>query len=296
MDRLYLVTFYIFKFFAKIVPFFIMNFFIKLISFVLSNINNKHVRVALLNLDIAFKNSFDKSTKKQILFNTIKNMLFTLIDFTRNQGASKKDILSKISFQNENYLENALENNEKIIIMTAHYGNWELLSLGIAAKFTPLSVVGRDLDSKIMNEILIENREQFDIELLSKKGAMKGMLSALKVARPVGILVDQNTNDDESVIVDFFSEKVRHTPSIALLAKKFNAVIIPAFISTNDNKKYTVKFYSPFYFNDSGNKEQDIINCVQKQALITEKVISEKPDEWFWFHKRWKYTHEKQYK
>ncbi len=296
MDKVYLGTFYIFKFFAKIMPFIIINFFIKIIAFLLSNTNNKHIRVARLNLDIAFKNNFNNNMKKQILFSTIKNMLFTLLDFTKNQGASKNDVLSKVSFQNENYLEDALKEKKKIIIMTAHYGNWELLSLGIAAKFTPLSIVGRDLDSSIMNEILKENREQFDIELLSKKGAMRGMINALKKERPVGILVDQNTNDDESVIVDFFGEKVRHTPSVALLAKKFNTVIIPSFISTTDNKKYIVKFYSPFYFKDADNKEEDILNCVQKQATITEKVITEKPDEWFWFHKRWKFTHEQQYK
>ena len=64
--------------------------------------------------------------------------------------------------------------------MTAHYGNWELLALAIAAKFGSLSIVGRPLDSKVMNKILERNREQFDIELIPRKGAMRPLIKALK--------------------------------------------------------------------------------------------------------------------
>lgn len=296
MDSFYLILFNIIKFLTKITPSFILNFFVNSLAYLISLSNNKHRRVAELNLDIAFLETKTKEEKKEIIKNAYKNLLWMLVDFIRNQGTRKQDILSKVDFINEEYIVKALQDKRKIIFVTAHYGNWELIPLSIAAKFTPLSVVGRDLDSKVMNEILTANRVQFDVELLSKKGAMKGMVGSLLKDRPIGILVDQNTNDKEGVIVDFFGKKVRHTPSVALLAKKFNALIIPIFMNRNLKNKYELTFYKPFEFEDSGNKEDDIINCVQKQANITQEIISKRPDEWFWFHKRWKYTHENQYK
>lgn len=296
MDRVYLWLFYIFRFFTRITPRFITNAFISTIAFLVSLLNNKHRRVAELNLDIAFGNKKSPSEKKLLIRRAYKGLLFTLIDFVKNQGIEKEELDKKIEFKDAHFLQDALKENRKVIIMTAHYGNWELLSLSIASKFTPLSIVGRDLDSKVMNEILVKNREQFDVELLSKTGAMKGMVKALKQNRPIGILVDQNTNDNEGVIVNFFGEKVRHTPSVAVLARKFDALIIPAFIHTYDYNDYIVTFYEPIEFEESENKEDDIVRCVQKQSDITQHIIEKKPDEWFWFHKRWKYTREKDYK
>ena len=168
------------------------------------------------------------------------------------------------------------------------------MSLSIAAKFTPLSIVGRDLDSSVMNKILTKNREQFDIELLSKSGAMKGMVKALKNNRPIGLLVDQNTKESEGILIDFFGKKARHTPSAAILASKFNAIIIPAFIRTYDHKNYEVEFYDEIIC--ESNSQEDIKSCVQAQADITQKIIEEKPEEWFWLHQRWKNQYEELYK
>ena len=223
-------------------------------------------------------------------------MIFNLADFVRNQGATKEEVLDKVTFKNEHYLEEALKNGRKIILTTAHYGNWELLSLSIAAQFTPLSIVGRDLDSGVMNEILTANREQFNVELLSKSGAMKGMMKALKVNRTVGILVDQNTASNEGLLIDFFDKKARHTPSAAILSRKFDALLIPAFIKTYDHKNYVVEFYEPFETNNSENKDKDILNSVNQQAKVTQKIIEDKPDEWFWLHQRWKNQYEELYK
>lgn len=288
MDNLYLTVFYIFKFFIKFTPKALLNIFLNLLTKFIYLCDKKHRRIVITNLNLAYENRLNKEEKENICKNCYKNLVYSLADFVRNQGASKEDILSKVKFENEHYLKKALEEKEKIILLTGHYGNWELLSLSIAAKFTNLSIVGRNLDSKAMNTILEANRKQFGIELLSKKGAMKGMVNALKSNIPVGILVDQNTSDGDGILINFFGKKARHTPVAAILAKKFNAKIIPVFITNKDFKSYKVTFYKPIHINNSEDKEKDIKECVQKQASITQKIIEQKPEEWFWLHKRWK--------
>lgn len=273
-----------------------MDPLLKGLAFLIYRLNKKHRKVARVNLDLAYEDRLSDDEKIEITKNCYENILFTLADFVKNQGASKEEILSKVTFENEEIIKNALKEGKKIIMMTAHYGNWELLSLAVAAKFTPLSAVGRDLESAVMNKILTKNREQFDVELLSKTGAMKGMVRALKKNRPVGILVDQNTKPEEGLLIDFFGKKARHTPSAAILAKKFDAVIIPAFITTNDHKDYKISFYEEIKVVNTGDKEKDILDCVKKQAEITQKVIEAKPDEWFWLHQRWKNQYEELYK
>lgn len=294
IDYIYLISFYIFRFFVRIIPKIILDKFLNMFAFFAYVIDTKHRKIAKVNIDLAYENRITEDEKTQIIKKCYKNLLYTLVDFVKNQGASKEEILGKVTFLNSEILENALKDGKKIIMLTAHYGNWELLSLSVAAKFTPVSIVGRDLDSKVMNKILTKNREQFDVELLSKTGAMKGMVKALKNNRPIGLLVDQNTSDSEGILIDFFGKKARHTPSAAILAKKFDAIIIPTFISTYDNhNSYEVKFYEPIVLEEN---DDYLIKCVQAQADITQKVIENKPEEWFWLHKRWKNQYEYLYK
>jgi Kdo2-lipid IVA lauroyltransferase/acyltransferase len=296
MDKVYLYTFYIFRFFIRYTPLFVLNPFLNFLAWIAYTIDKKHKKVAHVNLDLAFEDRLDEIQKELIVKKCYKNLVYNLADFVRNQGISKEELSFKVSFENEEILQEAIKENRKIVAVTAHYGNWELLGLSIAALLKPMTVVGRDLDSVVMNEILEENRSQLDMDVISKNGAMKGMIGALKKDRIVGILVDQNTKNEEGVLIDFFGKKARHTPSVALMAKKFNAIIIPVFIKTYDHKKFIVKFEESFEYEDTGDKKNDILKCVQKQADITQKIIEEKPDEWFWLHQRWKNQYEHLYK
>ena len=296
MDSIYLAIFYVFRFFIKFTPKFIINPILNFLAFLIYSVDKKHRKIAKVNLDLAYEDRISEEEKIDITKKCYKNLIYTLADFIKNQGATKEEILEKVSFENSEIIEKAISENKRIIIVTAHYGNWELLSLSVAAKYTPLAIVGRDLDSKVMNKILTKNREQFDIELLSKSGAMKGMVKSLKSNRPVGLLVDQNTKESEGILIDFFGKKTRHTPSVAVLAKKFDAIIIPAFIQNTNEDSFVVKFFEPIQVDNSDDKEKDIRKCVQAQADITQKIIEDKPEEWFWLHKRWKNQYESMYK
>jgi KDO2-lipid IV(A) lauroyltransferase len=122
------------------------------------------------------------------------------------------------------------------------------------------------------------------------------MITVLKNNRMLGLLVDQNTSKNEGILVDFFGKSVRHTPSAAILARRFDALIIPAFITTDDYSDYKITFYEPIKTEKTEDKDKDILDSVQKQAKITEDIIREKPEAWFWLHKRWKNQFEECYK
>ncbi|HFU77867.1 MAG TPA: lipid A biosynthesis acyltransferase [Epsilonproteobacteria bacterium] len=295
MDMLYLGLFYGFKFTIWIVPNQAMFFLLKGLSLFIYKIDKKHRNIAKVNLDLAYEDSLSQKEKEKIVRLTYLNLMLLMVDFVRNQGISKEKLMEKVVFKNEEILADALMRKEKVILMTAHYGNWELISLSIAAKFGPLTAVGRKLDSLAMDKILNKNRQQFDIEMLDKKGAMKEMLNALKKNRMLGLLVDQNTSENEGVLVDFFAKPVRHTPAVAILSRRFDALIVPVFMTNNNGKNYTLTFHEPFKTEKSEDNEQDILRSVQKQAKITENIIRQKPQEWFWLHKRWKNQFEESY-
>jgi KDO2-lipid IV(A) lauroyltransferase len=273
----------------------VLYYIVKGLALFIYTIDKKHRKIAHVNLELAYGDRISNEQKEKIVKASYLNLLLLLADFIKNQGISKEELLEKVTFENETVLSNALKNDKKIILITAHYGNWELLPLSLAAQFGPLTGVGRKLDSNAMDQILNKNRQQFDIEMLDKKGAMRDMISVLKHDRMLGLLVDQNTSENEGILVDFFGKPVRHTPAAAILARRFDALIIPAFITTDDHFHYKITFYEPIETDKTEDKDKDISDSVQKQAKITEEIIRKKPEEWFWLHKRWKNQFEERY-
>jgi len=295
-DMLYVAAFNFFRFLIRVLPDSVMDAIIKGLAWLVYMFDRRHRKIAEVNLDLAYGDALSKEEKEKIIKNVYQNMLYALMDFVKNQGISREALLQKVTFKNEAVLEKARSEGKKVILVTAHYGNWELVALAIAAKFGKMTIIGRSLDAPLMNEILKQNREQFDIELVDKQGAMKAMIQALKADRMLGLLVDQNTAGSEGLLIDFFGKPARHTPSAAILARRFDAVIIPVFITSDDYRHFTLTFYDPIETSRSDDKDADILNSVQKQATITEQVIRQKPQEWFWLHQRWKNQFEERYR
>ncbi|WP_457608255.1 lipid A biosynthesis lauroyl acyltransferase [Nitratifractor sp.] len=280
----------------RLIPWSVHLTTIGLFSRLAVRIDRRRTHVARVNLDLAFGDSMPPEEKERIIRRTYENLMVVALDTILNQGASREEILKKVSFQNEKILEEALQSGRPIIFLTAHYGNWELGTLAIAARFTPIRVVGRPLDWTWADRILRSTREQFGVEMIPKRHAMKPMLRSLKERIPVGLVVDQNTAAKDGLLVDFFGHPARHTPAAALLARKTDALVIPVYSESTDYHHWTVTFHEPIPMEKSDDVDEDIRRHVQAQADITEKVIRHKPDEWFWLHQRWKNQFEERYR
>jgi len=296
IDYFYLASFKIFVFIVKYMPNFITNYILDFLVFLAYRLDKKHKKIARVNLDLAFEDKLNKDEKQVIIKKCYKNLIYNMRDFVENQGINPEKLLEKVTFHNQHFYEEAKKEGKGVILLTAHYGNWELLPLCTGAKYGKLWGVGRPLESKKMDKILQKNREQFNVHMLNKNGALKGMLKALRNKENVGLLVDQNTSVQDGILINFFDKLARHTPAAALIARKTGALIVPAFISTKDHKSYDATFYKPIKTQKTNDSKEDIRKSVQAQANITQQIIEKKPEEWFWLHRRWKNQYEELYK
>ncbi|AQW81738.1 lipid A biosynthesis lauroyl acyltransferase [Campylobacter pinnipediorum] len=298
MDKVYIFGFYFLKTLIAITPSFIHDIFMKFIAFAYMKTNKKRFKVVMTNLDLAFEDSLTYEQKLNIANKVYINFAnFLGINFIKNQDSTKEKILNRVVFKNENFLTEAIKDKRSIIIQSAHCGEWELIPLAIAAKFGKGSVIGRKLDSSAMQKILQKNRTQFNLELIDKKDGVKQILKSIKDGRMIGILVDQNTAKKEGIEVSFFNKRALHTPSASVIAEKTNSIIIPTLIHKLNENKNEICFFEPIDPNDYQNmkKHEAILQMTQKQADITEYFIRQNPDEYFWFHKRFKHFYEDRY-
>jgi len=289
LDYLYLALYKFFTLVIKILPRRILIKVMRGISWFVYTISKKHQKIINTNLDIAFKNQLSKEEKKAYGIASFMNLLDTTLGIIARDKMKKDEVVKNVSFEGEEIVKKYQDEGKKIIFVTGHQGNWELLSQSIAINFNLTLVgVGRKLDSDLMDKILKENRERFSIEMVYKKGAMKGCIKALSQNKAVGILVDQSIKPNQSVTVNFFNHPATHTPLASILSRKFDIELIPAFISTKDYINYHVKIYEPIKSIKTENQDEDLAKLTQAQADAMQVAIEEHPKEWFWMHKRWK--------
>ncbi|EAH5553037.1 lauroyl acyltransferase [Campylobacter upsaliensis] len=280
-DRLYLFLYYLLRFLTAILPKFLLQKLGLMVAKITFHLNQKHRRIIDINLQLCFPQK-DLKEREQIALKIYQNFAKFGLDCIQNRSSTKEKILQKVHFDNEEILTQALKSQKALILTTAHYGNWELASLAYAAKFGKMAIVGRNLDSKEMNRLLGQNRTQFDIELIDKKGGLKKMLKALKERRTLGILTDQDCALNESLRLKFFDKEVNYQMGASVIAKKTNALIIPAFIY----QKAGIFHIKCFEAMDATLKS--IEELTHYQAHCTEEMIKFKPDEYFFFHKRFR--------
>lgn len=297
LDTIYLFLFRGFAFFVKTTPYWALSPMCRFLAFCGEIILKKHSKIVKTNLDFAFGDAMSDKEKREIVSDTFKNLFFYLADFVRNLKADKEKLLQNVTFMRGEILQKLLDENKKIVFITAHYGNWELLPKAITAHFAiKMAVVGRELDSKSLNEYVEESRNALGVSLINKHGAMRKLVKALKDGNTVGVLVDQNTADDEGLIIDFFGKEARQTHVASILARRFDAAVLPVFIVSDDRKNFRVEFYEPIYPAKTSDSDKDILECTQAQSNAIEEQIKKKPNEWFWLHKRWKNRYEGIYK
>jgi len=238
--------------------------------------------IVLKNLDIAFPKK-NKKEKIKIAKNTYKNFLSFFEDTIEFKKNPKK--FENIEIKGEKYLIEALNSNKPIILMTAHFGNWEITPKFIYKRYKkPIAVIMREIENQKINKFFKKIRGDENIKLINKKNSAKEVVKSLiKEKRILGVLIDQNMNSDKAVRVKFFIENTPFNPAVSKLAKSLKAIVIPAFCYKANNK-YILEFKKPKTFTEKDN----IKDFTQWQANEIEEMIKKYPDEYYWFHKRWK--------
>ncbi|TLD85324.1 lipid A biosynthesis acyltransferase [Helicobacter sp. MIT 11-5569] len=277
-------------YFFLYMPHFLRFNLAKGIAYLLFLLDSKRKFDLLNNLDFAYNNSLSQEQKQEILATNYLNLVYNSIHFFMLGVSSKKRVLDTICIDKPEIITKLLEQGEKIIFVTAHFGNWEYTTPAFSCTFNHnITAVARMTPSVIVNAYLTKVRSRFDIEILDKKGAASGLIRTLKKTGVIGIVTDQNTAESEGLLVKFFGKNVRHTPIASILALKYNAKIVHAFAHySKDYRKIMIKTLPPLEFQKTQDLQEDTQNLTQLQSDVLEQIIRENPKEWLWFHKKFK--------
>jgi len=242
---------------------------------------------ALANLDIAFGNSRtirEKIRIAQLVFENLGKNFIEAISITK---FNKSNIGKYITCRHIDILQRLFEEKKGVIILSGHIGNWELLAHYIAMRGFPMNVIARRMRMAGLEIFLARIRKKNRVNVIYRDASAKEIIEALRKKEVVGIMPDQDMDSVSGVFVDFFG-KLAWTPSgPSVLNLATGAQILPCFI-LRKGIRHEVIIEEPLQVIKSGNRDRDILENTQRCTKAIEDCIREFPEQWVWFHDRWK--------
>ncbi len=247
-------------------------------------------RTGRRNLEIAFPEKTE-SERERILRGAFANLGRQLGEFSQlPKLRTPEDAYRTIRFEGRERVMEALASGRGVLFLTGHMGAWELGPFCLRLSGSPpVNFLVRRIDNPRVEALADQYRSLGGNRTIDKRDAARGVLSALRGGEGVGILIDLNTLDHESIFVNFFGRQASTTPGLAVFALRTDAVVIPVFSHWDEEKSHHVlHFQEPVEVVRTGSKEDDIRENTQRFTKIVEAFVREHPDQWLWIHKRWK--------
>ncbi len=179
--------------------------------------------------------------------------------------------------------------NRNVIIVTAHYGNWEVAGTAFSeySGVRMLSIM-RPFDNPLVGELILAHRRSKMHELVDKHGSIRPVLKALQQGRNVSILIDQHASHQEGVENRFFGHPCRTHMTPALLHLKTGIPILPEITRrAGDNFEFELVVGDLIEYRPTGDKENDVRAITQLCTTALERLIAEQPEQWMWAARRW---------
>ncbi|MBP7937431.1 MAG: lysophospholipid acyltransferase family protein [Phycisphaerae bacterium] len=174
------------------------------------------------------------------------------------------------------------------VLVTGHYGSWELVGFMLATLGFPLTAVMRPLDNPYLNDYLMTARARRGLRLLYKKGATQSAADILESGGVLGFIADQNAGR-KGLFVDFFGVKASTYKSIGLLAMKHNVPIVVGCARRVSNRfRYEVECTRVIRPQEWTGRDDPLLWITQQYSWAIERFVRQAPEQYLWMHRRWK--------
>ena len=245
----------------------------------------KSDKVILKNLEIIKNNSKIKiENNANIVENVFSNygrILSEYVFLKQFRNGSLKKHVNIIGSEN---LKKIKSENKKVVFVSGHFNNFELMAMFIEAAGINLAAIYRPLNNIFLNPIMEKMRVKFICKNQIKKGigGTRELINYLKKDFSVALMIDQRVS--EGILSNLFGKPAYTTTIPAQIVKKFNCEIVPVYIERIDNLKFNLIFQEPIKF----DQKNGINEITDNLNILLEKMILRDPSQWILTHNRWK--------
>jgi len=245
-------------------------------------------KITMANLEIAFGQRKSRAEKKRIAVQAFQNMALVFLDFFWFARHTRERVRKYVKMDPS---VPARFPPPPAIAVTAHFGNWELMSRAFTAHgYLHIAIVA-PLANQDVDVMFNRFRAAGDAEVVPIHGAVRGSLRAIRGGLCIAILLDQNTKPKEGgIFIDFFGLPCPMSTIAAILVERKKVPILAVFCRAQRNGYYTFYALPQFKINFLAGDAPDFTGQLTQQIASTfQQEIEKHPEQWMWMYKRWKH-------
>jgi Kdo2-lipid IVA lauroyltransferase/acyltransferase len=251
-------------------------------------LDRRNCAIATRNLEIAFP-EMDPVARRDIRTAAYRNFGRMVAEWVHFFDLSPDNIERYAIYENRENWEEAirLSAGRGILVLTGHFGNFELLSLAHSLHGNPVAIVQRPNRNPILDRAVAARRLRHGNLTISRKGAGREVLRLLRRDWMVAVPLDLDVR--HGIFVDFFSRKASTSDALARLALATRAPVLPAFmVREGISTRHRITFLPPIEAVRTADRDEARQHFTQQFSTIIEDMIRRHPDHWNWIHRRWK--------
>jgi KDO2-lipid IV(A) lauroyltransferase len=247
-------------------------------------------RTGMRNLEIAFPER-SLADRSRILRESVANLGRMIAELAHLPRMTAEDLRRHVVFEDEAWWAERISAPRETggLILSGHFGNWEMLVFAHGMRGFPVSMVHRTIANPFIDRWLNQMRAHAGTRLVRKRQAAGGVLRALHDHELLVLPFDQNSTRGLGVFVDFFGVAASTNSGIARLSRRTGAPVVPAFIVREGRTaRHRVHVLPMMYVQRTGDAELDVRRATQEFSDVFESMVRQYPEQWLWLHKRWK--------
>ncbi len=249
-------------------------------------------RVAKENLRIAFPDKSDAELNR-LVYASFENLIITFTEIFNISNMSEKQIKEYVQFENSQLLQKLYDDGRGLILLSAHYGNWEFMAMAGAYHLNlDMLIPVKLLKNWFVDRIINKNRTACGNKVINMDKAAFEMLKQLKSGKAIALLADQSAHENSDIYVSMFGKPTLTYKAPAELALKYNIPLTFNYCERQGDGKYIIKS-ELVKSEDLEFTKEGVAELTQRHSNMLEAVLRRNPAQWVWAHKRWKHSPKK---
>jgi Kdo2-lipid IVA lauroyltransferase/acyltransferase len=253
-------------------------------------LDRRHLLIGMKNLAIAFPEK-SEADRRRILRASYINVGRGAAEIIRLGGFFYRRLKRRVTYDRFAYWGEvaARHPGRGLIILSAHFGNFELLAPVHALHGFQINLVHHTQRSLVADALITFVRERAGVEILRKHSAARALLKALQRGETIGIPFDQNAKRSEAIFVPFFGEPAATTGGLARIVAISRAPVVPAFIVREpNNRTHRIEIQDEVPIQRSGDTAADIEENTRRFVRVIEDMVRRYPEQLLWTHRRYR--------
>ena len=213
-------------------------------------------------------------------------------EFLRFRWMSAAKRTAMVRVENLDLLRAVHARGKGVLILTGHFGNWEVATIAGVQKFPEahgrFHFVRRAIKPRWLESLVTRRFQRAGFGVLPKRGSLDALVERLEAGDLVVFPFDQHARGRDGVVVEFFGYPAGTFRSLAIIAQATGAPVMPAASWRERDGSHVLRFEEPLEPVACEDANEELRRNTRSYNAALERLVVRHPEQWWWVHRRWK--------